>query len=168
MSLVPNFALTPRNSHFYDSPTYYGMLVIFGAKFYPSHYSTYRYSFDQQHENDELYFSLYCAGDPTLNFLSWSNRQKVPRIELQYDLNPFGANKELALIFGFDALSTSRVLIYSDTEQLGDVTLNVGDNQFLMEVETIDYMNLYFLHVQNANSAYGGSWFFRGITGYVI
>jgi hypothetical protein len=168
MSLVPNFALTPRNSYFYGSTSDHAAMAVYGATFYPNYGDNYRYSFDKQHENDELYFSYSCAGDSTINFLNWSNRQKVPRIELLYDLSSFGVNKELALIFGFDATSKSRVLIYSDTEQLGDVTLNIGDNQFLIEIETVDYMNLYFLHVQNTNSAYGGTWFFRGITGYVI
>jgi hypothetical protein len=44
-----------------------------------------------------------------------------------------------------------------------DVVIFVyGDNQFLLEIESLDLpLNLYFIHA-------GGYWFFRGLSGYVV
>ena len=73
----------------------------------------------------------------------------------------------LALIFGFDVLYNTlpgHVLVYSDAGLLsgGDQTLVYGDNQFLLEIESLDLpFNLYFIHA-------GGYWFFRGLSGYVV
>jgi hypothetical protein len=37
-----------------------------------------------------------------------------------------------------------------------------GDNQFLLEIDSLSqWINLYFIHA-------GGSWFFKGLTGYLI
>jgi hypothetical protein len=68
------------------------------------------------------------------------------------------------LIFGFDVYSNSpgRLLIYSDGGRLKDQQLIPGDNQFVLEIESLVYgFSLYFIHV-------GGSWFFRGLSGYVV
>ena len=89
-------------------------------------------------------------------------------MQLYFNLTSFGTQKELALVFGFDADTESRLLIFSDAEQLGDETLAVGDNQFLLEIESLGSLYLYFIHAQRAGFLYGGRWFFRGVTGYVI
>ena len=162
MSLDPNFALTPRSSYFHASMSERAQLMeISGTTFYPRYYESYRLSFDKQHENDELYFLEYNAADPAVDYSSWNSRRGIPHIGLFYNLSSFGANKELALVFGFDATQQSRVLVYSSAAQLDDVTLEVGDNQFLMEIESLDPLLLYFVHA-------GGYWFFRGITAYVV
>ncbi len=168
MSLSPNFELTPLNSNFYITGTNKARLFIYGPVFYPQYSTGYRYSFNKQHENDVLYYPNSNAADPSLNFGYWLIRTRSPHIQLDYNLSSFGANKELALVFGFDATLRSRLLVYSDSGQLADITLEVGDNQFLMEIESIDSMYLYFIHARHDNSDYGGSWFFRGITGYVV
>ncbi len=168
MSLNPNFELTPRNSYFSASGSEWARLMIHGPVFWPRYYDAYRQSFDKQHENDELFFYTVDAADPAVDYSLWNNRRGESYINLQYDLSSFGANKELALVFGFDATQQSRVLVYSSAAQLDDVTLEVGDNQFLLEVETVDLLYLYFVHARHDGSNYGGSWFFRGITGYVI
>jgi hypothetical protein len=75
------------------------------------------------------------------------------------------AHKQLALIFGFDVQFSSfpgRVLVYSDAGLIKDQTLAYGDNQFLLEIESLDLgFYLYFIHA-------GGHWFFRGLSGYVV
>lgn len=80
-------------------------------------------------------------------------------------LQAFGANKQLARVFAFDVLYPSidgRVQVYSDAGLLHDQTLVYGDNQFLIELESLDqYVNLYFIHA-------GGYWFFNGLSGYVV
>jgi hypothetical protein len=77
------------------------------------------------------------------------------------------ANKQLALIFGFDVMFNNfppdtRVLVYTDNGLLKDQLLVYGDNQFLLEIESLDSpLQLYFIHA-------GGWWFFRGLSGYVV
>jgi hypothetical protein len=93
----------------------------------------------------------------------------VPHVELSFNLTAYGDLKELALVFGFDATGESRLLIFSDAEQLGDEVLTPGDNQFLLEIEGLDQpLHLYFVHVDRAGLSTGGSWFSRGVTGYVV
>jgi hypothetical protein len=56
------------------------------------------------------------------------------------------------------------VLVYSDAQPglLSDQRLYYGDNQFLLEIESLEHvLNLYFIHA-------GGSWYFRGLSGYVV
>jgi hypothetical protein len=69
------------------------------------------------------------------------------------------------LIFGFDVWafwSTGRVLVYNDSIKLKDQQLVYGDNQFVLEIDSLDQaLYLYFIHA-------GGSWFFRGLSGYVF
>ena len=55
-----------------------------------------------------------------------------------------------------------RVLVYSNAGLLQDQTLVYGDNQFLLEIESLDLpFQLNFVHA-------GGDWFFRGLSGYVV
>jgi len=168
MSLTASFELTPRNSYFNNSGSERARLYMLGPAFYPRYHSGYRYSFDKQHENDETYFRYSTAADPNIDYTNWLDRGRAPHVILFYDLSTFGNYKELALVFGFDAISQSRILVYSNSDQLADILLEPGDNQFLMEVESVDPMSLYFIHARRAGSEYGGNWFFRGITGYVV
>lgn len=54
------------------------------------------------------------------------------------------------------------VLVYSNAGLLKDQQLVYGDNQFLLEIESLDLpFFLFFIHA-------GGNWFFRGLSGYVV
>lgn len=168
MTLEPTFSLTPRDSYYYLLNNQYAGLTVYGALFKPKHHEYYRYSFDHQHSADELYFSQYFAGPPTLDYSIWSNRNTAPHILLYYNLSSLGEHKELALVFGFDAVNDSRLLVFTSAGLLDDVSLVQGDNQFLIEVESLEFLNLFFIHVDVGSSSLGGNWFFKGITGYVV
>jgi len=57
---------------------------------------------------------------------------------------------------------SARVLVYTDAGLLQNLQLVYGDNQILLEVESLDQpVSLYFIHA-------GGGWFFRGLSGYVV
>lgn len=169
MTLEPTFALTPRSSYFYSASDNLALAHVFGVSLLSKYSDGYRNSFDNQHAEDEAFFYGGTAADPSVDYSSWSNRRLVPHVMLFINLTSFGAQKELALVFGFDATSGSRLLIYSDAGQLSDETLAVGDNQFLLEIESLEtYLSLYFIHASEAGSDYGGNWFFQGVTGYVI
>lgn len=169
MTLEPTFSLTPRSSYFYSADDYQARTWVHGVSFLPKYSASNRYSFDLQHAQDEVLLPAAMAGDPSVDYSPWSNRRRVPHVHLFFDLRSFGINKELALVFGFDAISESRLLIFSDAGQLSDETLAVGDDQFLIEIESLETnLSLYFIHAQKAGSSSGGSWFFRGVTGYVI
>jgi hypothetical protein len=114
--------------------------------------------------SNRFYFDGASAADPTLNYSQWLTRHRSPYLEAFIDLRDIGgASKQLALIFGFELITlTAQVQIYSDAGLLHDETLTYGDNQLLIEVESLEqYMNLYFIHV-------GGYWFFKGLSGYVV
>jgi hypothetical protein len=169
MTLEATFVLTPRSSCFYSPSPYYAQLSIYGITLWPNYNFTYGLSFDNQHAEDKVYFSTHTAADPSFDYRSWFNRRSVPRVELEYNLSSFGAQKELALVLGFSVSRMARLLIFSNAAQLGDVTLAPGDNQFLMEIGSLaTSLTLYFIHVNNPGSSSGGDWFFRGITGYVV
>ena len=87
--------------------------------------------------------------------------KKTRFIDLVYDLSSFGTSKELALVFGFAPQSDSRLLIFTNAGLLSDETLVMGDNQLLLEVEVLNYIEIFFVHA-------GGDWLFRGIDGYVV
>ena len=83
-------------------------------------------------------------------------------MELAADLTQYGTGKSLALVFGFQASATARVLVVSDAGLIKDQTLATTDNQFLLDIESLDNpLNLYFIHA-------GGEWFFKGLSGYVV
>ena len=87
---------------------------------------------------------------------------KVPHLELISTMTAY--KKELALIFGFDTTMVigGRVLVYDDAGLISDQTLELGDNQFLIHVESLaTQIHLYFIHA-------GGPWSFAGISGYVV
>ena len=170
MTLEATFSLTPRSSYFFvANDTQARIAAVQNVNFYAKVSASYRYSFDNQHAQDELFFQTYSAVDPSVDYSNYQNRKGVSLVRLYCNLASFGTHKELALIFGFDAVTESRLLIFSDAEQLGDEVLNVGDNQFLIVSEGLETpLNLYFIHADSATKSIGGGWFFRGVTGYVV
>jgi hypothetical protein len=114
---------------------------------------------------NRFFFDAAFAADPNLDYTLWTNRKVAPALWCFIDLRDYGAQKQLALIFGFDLLYSGidgRVLVYSDAGLLHDQTLVYGDNQFMLELESLDQpLNLYFIHA-------GGYWFFKGLSGYVV
>lgn len=170
MTLEATFSLTPRSSYFLMANDNRAQIeTVQNVNFYAKSSASYRYSFDHQHAQDELFFHAHSAVDPSVDYSVYQNRKAVSLVRLYFNLASFGTHKELALIFGFDALSESRLLIFSDAEQLGDEVLNVGDNQFLIVSEGLETsLNLYFIHAHRSGASSGGQWFFRGVTGYVV
>ncbi len=166
MPLTETFNLTPLQPYYYVNNTQRAYLYIYGG--YISYYGMTR--FDYQYTNDRILFLSSFAGDRTLDYSQWSNLIHVPHIELYYDLSSLGTKKELALVFSFTASSDSSLFISTlgSSSPLAEETLTVGDNQFLIEVETLDPLSLHFIHVNKEGSPWGGSWFFQGISGYVI
>jgi hypothetical protein len=160
--LQPAFAVTPLSSSVPNKADIHISGVHLGANWPGSHNS-----FVAQHANDRVYFNHGSAGSASLNYSKWDNRRRAPHIELYYGVGPPASNKEMAVLFGFNAVDQSRVLIYSTFGKVGDITLAKGDDQFLIVVESLAF-SLFFIHVRLPNSDLGGAWFFRGITGYVV
>jgi hypothetical protein len=161
MSLNPTFALTARHPYYWTANQKQAEVRCYGSdSFYP-----HPYGFASQYAGDQLFFDGMFAADPALDYSNWTNRKKCRFVLLMCRLQAYGPQKQLALVFGFDVLFAAvnaRLLIYSDAGLLQDQTLMHGDNQFLLEVDSLSPpINLYFIHA-------GGSWFFKGITGYVI
>jgi hypothetical protein len=160
--LDATFTLTPRSPVYFNSPRNQALLVCYGADF--SYTSPTDLS--SLYASDRFFFEAAFASDPNLDYTQWANRKKARWLFSYIDLRDYGAQKQLALIFGFDVYygpsANGRVLVYSDAGLLQDQTLVYGDNQFLLEIESLDLpLNLMFIHA-------GGYWFFRGISGYVV
>lgn len=161
MSLNPTFALTPKAPIYYTGPQNSAVLFCYGADF------TYNAPTSLSHLflTDRFFFDAAFAADPALDYSLWANRKRSRFLDLSCNLQSFGSQKQLALVFGFDVLWSApngRVLVYSDAGLLHDQTLVKGDNQFLMQIDSLTLpLNLYFVHA-------GGYWFFKGLTGYVI
>ena len=159
--LDATFTLKPRSPFFYNAPQRYATLFCYGADFsyvsptdLPSLYTT-----------DRFFFDAAFAADPNLDHSQWINRKKTRFLALSCDLRGYGAQKQLALVFGFDVHFNGidgRVQVYSSAGLLADQDLVYGDNQFLLEIESLDQpFTLYFIHT-------GGYWYFKGISGYVV
>jgi hypothetical protein len=160
--LDATFTLTPRSPFYYNSVHNQAVLFCNGADF--SYVSPADLS--SLYASNRFFFDAAFASDPNLDYAQWTNRKKARFLTSVIDLRDYGAaHKQLALIFGFDVLYSSvdgRVLVYSDAGLLQDQKLAYGDNQFLLEIESLDLpLILYFIHA-------GGYWFFRGISGYVV
>ena len=156
--LDATFTLTPKSPRYYAAEENQGWLICYGATFFSSS----PWDLSSLYGADALFFSYYLSADPTLNYSPWPNRVKVPRIELYAYLWQYGTGKSLALVFGFEAVSTGRVLVVTDAGLIKDQTLAIGDNQFLLEIDSLEYpISLYFIHA-------GGDWFFKGLSGYVV
>jgi hypothetical protein len=159
--LDATFTLTPRSPWYYNSVHNQAVLFCYGADF------TYVSPADLSslYASNRFYFDGAFACDPNLDYTQWANRKKARFLVAVIDLRDYGAHKQLALIFGFDVMFSAvdgRVLVYSDAGLLQDQTLVYGDNQFLLEIESVELpLVLYFIHA-------GGFWFFRGISGYVV
>jgi hypothetical protein len=159
--LDATFTLTPR-SPVYWTITDFATLSCFGADFWTG--DAYPVDFSSLYASNRFFFDGNFAADPNADYTQWANRRKAQFLLSNIYL-PSSPNKQLALIFGFDVLYSSwpgRVLVYSDAGLLKDQQLVYGDNQFLLEIESLDQtLNLYFIHA-------GGWWFFRGLSGYVV
>ena len=156
--LDATFTLTPR-SPYYLLGNQWSEVFCYGADFF----AAYPYDFSSLYSADRFFFHVYTAADPNINYAQWVNRMRVPFLEFIGDLSVQGGTaKQLALIFGFEAVSNGRVLVYTDAGLISDQTLAVTDNQFLLEIEApAQPIFLYFIHA-------GGDWFFRGLSGYVV
>jgi hypothetical protein len=160
--LDATFTLTPRSPLYNKSLHDWAALSCYGADFAPWG----PIDLPSLYASNRFFFQAAFASDPNLDYTQWANRAKARFLNLYIDLLDYGAtHKQLALIFGFDVYLNGvdgRVLIYSDADLLQDQKLVYGDNQFLLEIESLDLpLALYFIHV-------GGYWFFRGISGYVV
>ena len=159
--LDATFTLTPLSPIYYKSAHNRAELYCHGADFLSG-----APNLSSLYASDEFFFDSRYASDPNLDYTQWANRKKARLLRSLIDLGDYGAaHKQLALIFGFYVLDSSvdgRVLVYSDAGLLQDQKLVYGDNQFLLEIESLDLpLTLYFIHA-------GGYWFFRGISGYVV
>src|SRR4029450_10344023 len=109
------------------------------------------YDLSSLYASNRFFFQGPFVSDPNLNYAQWANRKKA-RVLFSYIslLGYAAANKQLALIFGFDVWASTdpgRVLVYSDAGLLKDQALVYGDNQFLLEIESLDQgFNLHFIH----------------------
>jgi hypothetical protein len=160
--LDATFTLTPRTPLYWSSVHNQAVLFCYGADFAyigPTDLSS-------LYTTNRFFFDAAFASDPNLDYTQWTNRKKTQALWCSIDLRDYaGAQKQLALIFGFDVFYSTlngRVLVYSDAGLLSDQTLVYGDNQFLLEIDSLDLpLTLYFIHA-------GGYWFFKGISGYVV
>ena len=160
--LDATFTLTPRSPE-YSGVSGYASLSCFGTDAGPPS----PWDFNSLYASNRFAFEDNSAADPSLDYAQFANRNKTRFLAAWIDLGNFAAaNKQLALIFGFDVIYTSnpggRVLVYSDAGLLKDQQLVYGDNQFLLEIESLDLpLYLFFIHA-------GGFWFFNGLSGYVV
>ena len=167
MPLEQVFALTPREAYLYTAWNHRAHITCYGISHFSESYPGRRSSFDPQHASDEEYFNRFRAGDAAANYTLLAERRRVPLIQCYYNLKHFTPHKEVALTFRFDATSESRILVYTDAGLLDEEILHVDDNQFLIEVESTNPLNLYFIHANLDGETQGGDWFFRGIDGYI-
>jgi hypothetical protein len=164
--LDATFTLTPQSPNYlddYKNTINYATLYCYGADFWASS----PYDLLSDYASNRFFFDSSFAAGPNLDYAQWANRRKTRFLQSYINLpNYAAAQKQLALIFGFDVPYSStpepgRVLVYSDAGLLKDQQLVFGDNQFLLEIESLDQaFYLYFIHA-------GGHWFFRGLSGYV-
>src|SRR5215469_1885702 len=111
--LDATFTLTPRSPSYYAARGQSGELYCLGADFLP--YGS--FDFSSLYSADSFYFNGSTAGDPAIDYSKFHNRMRVPFLEFAADMTGYGTAKQLALIFGFQALTMSgigRVLVYTD------------------------------------------------------
>jgi hypothetical protein len=160
--LDATFTLTPRSPLYLDPHNYnnYAYVFCYGADFWAGSPN----DLSSLYANNRFFFDPNFAGDPNLDYTKWDNLKKTPYLYSHIVLAGYaGTKKQLALIFGFDVLTVDgRVLVYSSAGLLQDQTLVYGDNQFLLEIESLDQeVYLYFVHA-------GAGWYFKGLSGYVV
>jgi hypothetical protein len=160
--LDATFTLTPRSPYYSDTLNNSASLYCRGADFWAGSPA----DFSSLYASNRFFFDPTFASDPKLDYTQWANRKQARFLSCSINLQGYAAaQKQLALIFGFDVWLPAfpgRVLVYSDAGLLRDQQLVYGDNQFLLEIESLDLpFQLYFIHA-------GGLWFFRGLSGYVV
>ena len=166
--LNATFTLTPMTPFYYSANNNWAYLFCYGADFWPSQPT----DLPSADANNTFFFDAAFASDPNLDYRTWANLKKARYLYPIINLQSYAAaNKQLVLIFGFDVMypanmgyPDSRVLVYTPAGLLpgGDQTLVYGDNQFVLEIDSLDQMIwLSFIHA-------GGYWSFRGLSGYVV
>src|SRR6266700_2053170 len=128
--LDATFTLTPQSPIYSDVSLHnYAYLWCYGADFWavsPSDLSS-------LYASNRFFFDHNFASDPNLNYSQYGNRLKARFLLSYINLVGYaGANKQLALIFGFDVWSSvfpGRVLVYTGAGLLKDQQLVYGDNQ---------------------------------------
>lgn len=103
--LEATFTLTPRTPFHYESERGQAVLVCSGADFVflsPG-------DLESLYASNRFFFDAAFASDPKLDYAQVNNRRKARFLYAAIDLRDYAsANKQLALIFGFDVLfSTS-------------------------------------------------------------
>src|SRR5215510_414180 len=129
--LDATFTLTPRSPMYYAAWNQESAITCYGAAFYAYN----PYDFSSLYSANRFFFDTYTAADPNIDYTQWINRMRAPFIEHYVDLSGYGTAKQLALIFGFEAVSNGRVLVYNDAGLISDQTLATNDNQFLLEID---------------------------------
>src|SRR5262245_50073414 len=160
--LEATFTLTPQSPLHFVANQNYAALNCYGADFDAGPPT----DFSSLYTTNRFYFEQAFASDPNLDYTQWANLKIARFLWLTLDLTTYaGTQKQLALVFGFDVYAPGwdgRVLVYSNAKKLSDQTLIYGDNQFLLEIESLDQpLYLYFIHA-------GGFWFCKGISGYLV
>jgi hypothetical protein len=157
--LDATFTLTPRSPLYLVSSQQYASLNCYGVDFLPFGSR----DFSSLYSLDQVYFGWPRNADPAINYSLWANRRNAPHLEVYIDLTGLGTSKSLALVFGFEpGWFAGRVIVWNDAVPIADRVLAPGDNQLLIELESLDSVaRLYFIHA-------GGDWFFNGISGYVV
>jgi hypothetical protein len=162
--LEATFTLTPLSPLYLDplNNNNYADLCCYGADFLNSS----PLDLSSLYASNRFYFHTSFGCNPNLDYTQWDNLKKTQFLFSGINLQSYATtNKQLALIFGFDVMYSGlngRVLVYSDAGLLQDQQLVYGDNEFLLEIESLDQeLDLYFIHA-------GGNWFFRGLSGYVV
>jgi hypothetical protein len=160
--LDATFTLTPRSPFYWKAINNQAELYCYGADF------SYVAPTDltSLYTSNRFFFDGAFASNPALDYSQWAYRSKARFLDAYIDLRAYGpSQKQVALIFAFDVMnsgSTGRVQVYSDAGLITDQTLAYGDNQFMLELESVDqWLNLYFVHT-------GGYWFFKGLSAYVV
>jgi hypothetical protein len=162
--LDATFTLTPLY------PAYADPLNIQNFAFFECHGADFWANVDSNLSSDyasnRFFFDDSFASDTTLNYAQYTNLKKAKFLECGISLTGYrGDSKQLLLIFGFDVMYSwipGRVQVYSSAGLLKDQQLVYGDNQFALEIDSLDQeVILYFIHA-------GGYWFFKGLSGYVV
>ena len=115
-------------------------------------------------------FSDDLAADPALDYTEWINLAGTRRVEVWCDLRDYAPDHQLSLFVHTRCESlNARVLVYSYAEQLEDWTLNNGTNNFLITVDSLESpFNLFFIQTRLPDGVRGGTWYSKGVTGYLI
>jgi hypothetical protein len=156
--LDATFTLTPQSPIYWASYNNYAFFWCIGADF--SAWSPFDYS--SLYAKNQFAFDASYAADPSLPYTNWANLKRSQFLVSYISLLDYAnAHKQLVLIFGFETASQARVLVYTDAGLLKDQQLVYPDNQFVLEIDSLDQeFNLYFIHA-------GGDWRFNGLSGYV-